>query len=116
PLATCNGNSKVEFLRQDGGEINAAFVIIRDEYLPGLLFNGQDYSLVASATPVFGASGYSTILFENENIDFYNVLEAEGNFQTGLVTGITSTSGGFCFVPGFMEKIDIFDPRTDLPS
>ncbi len=116
PLGSCNGNRKLEFPRMDGGAIHGVSVIIEDTNLPSLLINGLNYTSVASAQSVPGLIGYSSVLIEDFAIDFYNYLEADGNFQAGLVTGITNTSGGFGYLTGFADKITVYDPRYDLPS
>ena len=116
PLGSCNGNRKLEFPRMDGGEIHGVYVIIEDTYLSSLQFNGLGYNFFASAQSVPGLTGYSVVLFEDFAIDFYNDIVADGNFHAGIVTGITNTSGGFSFLSSFTEKINVYDPRYDLPS
>ena len=116
PIGSCNGNRRLEFPRLDGGEIHGVYVIIEDTDLSSLLFNGLNYSFVSSAQSVPGLTGYSSVLFEDWAIDIYNTFEASGNFQVGLVTGITNTSGGFGYLSSFTDKINVYDPRYDLAS
>ena len=116
PLGGCNGNRKLDFPRMDGGEIHGIYVIIEDTNLSSLLFNGLDYTFITSAQTVPGLTGYSVVLFEDWAVDFYNEIEADGNFHAAIVTGITNTSGGFGYTSSFTNKINVFDPRYDLQT
>ncbi|MEL6925179.1 MAG: IgGFc-binding protein, partial [Bacteroidota bacterium] len=74
PVGNCSGDRYVEFPKFAAQGVHAAYVIVPDTGLVDLQLNGNPYTDYTTATAVAGYPGYSTVWFEDGDLQTYNTL------------------------------------------
>ncbi|MEL6638560.1 MAG: hypothetical protein AAFR05_17525, partial [Bacteroidota bacterium] len=117
PIGACRGSRRVDFSNLFTGDI-IVYVVIEDAGLSSLTINGDLYNsgtVGATAIPVPGLPGYSSVLFQSSTLGANNIVLSDSYFSAGLMVG-SPLSGTFGYLNSFDEKINILHPETGLPT
>ncbi|MDD3011252.1 MAG: HYR domain-containing protein, partial [Bacteroidales bacterium] len=115
PIDGCRGDKYIEFIRFPNSTVNTVTIIVPNSGLSSLTFNGDPYNWHASAVSIPGLPDWSTVQFDNSDLEDLNIVICEEYFHAAQFVGNT-TGGTFGYLTSFKDKIDIFHPVTGQPT
>lgn len=119
PQIECTGSRYVEFSKFETNTTNQIMnVIFPPDAEESMMINGQHYSDVPDIifNTVPGKPGWGALSIPESSLLDDNILESEGFFHAGFLTGNPSSTGTYGFLSGFDDAFEFLNPANFLPT
>lgn len=119
PQLDCTGSRYIEFSKFTVNTAQQTLqLIVTPEAAPTLKVNGTPYLSIPGviSNNIPGLSGWKSVSITTASLANNNVIQSDGFFHAGWLTGNSGSTGAYGFLSGFDDAFDFLDPTSSLPT
>jgi len=119
PQLDCTGSRYIEFSKFTVNTAQQTLQLLATpESESTLTVNGVYYQNIPGViyNNVPGLPGWKSVSLTTNSLANNNVIQSEGFFHAGWLTGNSGSTGAYGFLSGFDDAFDFLDPITGLPT